>query len=164
FCKKHGLTDPKLARVVERHIVDNIRNLPDAKLRAIDQSSERQREDPTFPPARRHSHDNSFYQNFKEDLVSPANGVGGGGGGGGAEGGGAGMAAALSASQLRCAKLEEREAELEARLEQAAEREAQQTKEMDELHAANARIAKLAFAQVGSREGRESETRRGGEI
>lgn len=75
------------------------------------------------------------------------------------------MAAALSASQLRCAKLEEREAELEARLEQAAEREAQQTKEMDELHAANARIAKLAFAQVGSGEGRESETGRnqGGE-
>jgi len=45
--------------------------------------------------------------------------------------------------------LQEREAELEARLEQAEEREAVQAKEMDELHQANARIATLAFAQAG---------------
>jgi len=49
----------------------------------------------------------------------------------------------------RCAQLQEREAELEARLEQAEEREAVQAKEMDELHQANARIATLAFAQAG---------------
>ena len=33
FCTKYDLTDPKLQRLVERHITESMRNLPQASLR-----------------------------------------------------------------------------------------------------------------------------------
>eukprot|EP00966_Prymnesium_polylepis_P048754 1128620-Prymnesium_polylepis.1 len=136
FCKKHGLSDPKLLRVVERHIVDNIRNLPEQKPRRV-QSGGR--------PAGRSDHGGARApQGANGAAPSPL-----GPHGGGDEVTTEALVTALEAAQQRVAELEEREGELEARLEAAEDREAAQAKEMDELHQANARIATLAFQQAG---------------
>ncbi|KAL1507863.1 hypothetical protein AB1Y20_007471 [Prymnesium parvum] len=126
FCNKHGLTDPKLIRVVERHIVENVNNLPHAKFRTAAPAAA------AAAPSAAPPHEEAPRAAEAAERSSDA-----------------GLASALDESRRRCAELEEKGAELQARLALAEEREAVQRKEMEELHHANARIATLAFAQAG---------------
>ena len=144
FCEKHTLSDPKLLRVVERHIVDNMRHLskpnrssPSTSIAPsgsrLGGSDVQQPRDPStasssaYPP--------SGLARARELALRWRD-------------------SARSEQLLRCCWSAFVELLWQGRMRRFrdaahAEAEAARAAEIEELHAANARIATLAFAQAG---------------